>query len=173
MLILWGYSSTSQLFRFKKWWEETIASGQGSSGERSPLGSRFLESLFLGVPGTATEQVRSCGFRRISSSLDRTPKIRNSDRLISFESFFVTLISISSETLEMYSWAILGLSVFCDQLILVFWGFSLGTAANFLLFLKVAMILREKFYQQWRLNRSFLLQSKVIISSYYEGKGFQ
>ena len=84
---LWRYSSTSELFRLPEWLEETIASGQGSFGERSPLGSRFPESLFLDVPGKATEQVRTCGFRRNSSSWDRAPKIRDSVRLNSFESF--------------------------------------------------------------------------------------
>ena len=115
----------------------------------------YLDYLFLVFPGTATEQVRTCGFRRNSSCFDRAPKIRDSVRLNSFESFLVTLPSISSETWEMYCWAISGSSVFCDWLFLVFSGVSLETAANFSLFLKVAMILREKFCQQWRLNWSF------------------
>ena len=83
-----GCSSTSELFRLPEWWEEILASGQGSFGERSPLGSRFPESLFLVVPGTATEQARTCGFRWNSSSINRAPKIRDSVRLNSFESFF-------------------------------------------------------------------------------------
>ena len=74
---------------------------QGSFRERSPVSSRFSESLFPDVPETATEQVRNCGFGRISSSLDRAPRIRDSVRLDSFESFSVTLPSISSETWEM------------------------------------------------------------------------
>ena len=52
------------------------------------MGSRFSESLFLDVPGTATEQVRTCAFRRNSSSLDRATKIRDSARLNSFFLFF-------------------------------------------------------------------------------------
>ena len=59
------------------------------------------------------EQVRTCGFRRNSSSFDRAPKIRDFVRLNSFESFLVTVPSIFSETWEMYSWAIFGSSVFC------------------------------------------------------------
>ena len=102
------------------------------------------------------EQVRTCGFRRNSLSLDRAPKIRDSVLLKSLENFLVTLPSISSETWEMYSWAIAGSSVFCDWLFLVFSGVSIETAAIFLLFLKVAMTLKEKFCQQWRLNWSFL-----------------
>ena len=128
---------------------------QGLFREWSPVGSRFSELLFLDVPGTATEQVRTCGFRRNSSSLDRAPKIRDSVRLNSFESFLVTLPSISSETWEMYSWDNSESSVFCDRLFLAFSGVSLETAANFLLFLSVAMIRREKFCKQWRLVWSF------------------
>ena len=156
IVLLWGYSSKSGLFRFPEWWEENPTSGQGSSTERSPVGSRLSELLFLDVPGTATEQLRTCGFRRNSSSFDRAPKIRDSVLLNSFESFLVNLPSISSETWEMYSWAISGSSVFWEWLFLVFSGVTLETAASFLLFLKVAMILREKFCQWWRLNWRFL-----------------
>ena len=52
----------------------------------------------------------------------------------------------------MYFWVILGSSVFCDWLFLVISGVSLETAANFLLILIVAMILKEKLCQFWRLN---------------------
>ena len=107
------------------------------------------------VRGTDTEQVRTCGFRRKSSSSDKAPKKRDSVRLNSFESFLVTLPSISSETWEMYSWAISGSSVFCDWPFFVFSGVSLETAANFLLVLKVAMILGENFCHLWRLNWFF------------------
>ena len=103
---LWWDSSSSEPFRLPEWWVENIASGQGSLKERSPMGSRFSESLFLDVPGSATEQVRTCGFKKNSSSLDKTPKKRDSVRLNSFESFSVTLPSISSKTWEIYSWAI-------------------------------------------------------------------
>ena len=98
---LWGYSSASGLVRWSKWWEEYLTSGQESSEERSPVVSRFSELLFLDVPGRATEQVRTCGFRRNSSSFDKAPKIRDSVLLNSFESFLVTLPSISSETWQM------------------------------------------------------------------------
>ena len=100
-LRLWGHSSTSELLRWPEWWELYTTSGQGSFRKRSPVGPRFSESLFLDVPGTATEQVRTCGFRRNLSSLDRAPNMRHSVRLNSFESFLVTLPSISSETWEM------------------------------------------------------------------------
>ena len=93
-LMLWGASSSSERFRLPEWVEESISLGQGSFRERSPVGSRFSESLFLDVPGTAMEQVRTCGFRRNSSSLDKAPKIRDSVRLNSFESLLLTLPSI-------------------------------------------------------------------------------
>ena len=112
-----------------------------------PVGSPFSELLFLDVPGTATEQVQTCRFRTNSSSLDKAPKMRDSVQLSSLESFSVTLPSISAENWEMYSWAIPGWNLFCDWLFLVFSGISLETAANFLLFLNVVMILRKKFSQ--------------------------
>ena len=145
-------------------------SGQGSFRERSPVGSRLSESLFLNVLGTATEQVWTCGLRRNSSSLDKEPKMRDSVRLNSFESFLVTLPSISSETWKMYLWAIPRSSVFCHWLFLVLSDVSLETAANFLLFLKVAMIMRKKFCQLQRLNWSFLYIATVLVSYNFEGE---
>ena len=71
---VWGDSSTSEFFRFPQWWEDHTTSGQGSYRERSPKVSRFPQSLFLDVPGTATEQFRTCGFGRNSSSLTEHPK---------------------------------------------------------------------------------------------------
>ena len=44
LALLWGYSSTSGLFRLPEWWEEYLTSGQGSSKEWSPVGSRFPEN---------------------------------------------------------------------------------------------------------------------------------
>ena len=111
--------------------------------ERSPVGSRISESLLLDVPGTATEQVQTCGFRRNSSSLDKAPKIRDSVWLISFQKILVTLPWISSKTWEMYFWAVSGSSVLCDWVFVVFSDVFLDTAAEFLLFLKVALKLRE------------------------------
>ena len=90
------------------------------------------------------EQVRTCGLRRNSSSLDKTPKMRDSVRLNSWESFSMTLPSIFSETWVIYSSAIPGLSVFCDWLFLEFSGVFLEIASNFLLFHKVPMTLKEK-----------------------------
>ena len=81
---LWWVSSSYEPIRLPEWWVENTASEQGSPRERSPVGSRFSESLFLDVPGTATEQVRTSDFRRNSSSLDKAPKIRDSVRLNSF-----------------------------------------------------------------------------------------
>ena len=170
-LLPWWASSCSESFRLLVWQAENAISGQGLSRERSPVGSRFSELLFLDVPGTATEQVRACGFRRNSSSLDKAPKMRDSARLNSWESFLVTLPSNSSETWVMYSSAIPGLSVFCDWLFLVFSSASLETAANFLWLPKVSMTLREKPCQLRRLNW-MLFVTKMSISSIMRGKGF-
>ena len=140
---LWWVSSCSESFILLVWQVEKTTSIQGSSRERSPVGSRFSEFLFLRVPVTATEQVRTCGFRRNSSSLDKAPKMREFVRLNFWGSYLVTLPSKSSETCVMYSSAIPGLSVFCGWLFLVISGVSLEVTANFLLFLSVAMIRRE------------------------------
>ena len=87
----WCVFSWSESFRLLVWQAENTTSGQGSIEERSPLGSRYSELLFLDVSGTATEQVRTCWFRRNLSSLDKAPKMRDFVRLHSWESFLVTL----------------------------------------------------------------------------------
>ena len=67
----------------------------------------------------------------------------NAVQLKSWWSFLLILLSVSSETWVMYFSAIPGLSVFYDWLFLVFSGVSLETAANLILFLNVAIILKE------------------------------
>ena len=59
---------------FRRWldWKETIMLEKYPAG--SSVGSRFAELLLLEVSGTATQQVRKCGFRRISSTSDKAPK---------------------------------------------------------------------------------------------------
>ena len=94
-LLLWGSVSAPG------WGEENSTSGPGSSEGRSSLVPWFSRLLLLDVPGTATEQDRTCGFKRNSSSFDKASKMRDSVLLNSFENFLVTLPSISSETWEM------------------------------------------------------------------------
>ena len=112
------------------------------------LGSWFSAFVFRNVPGTVPERVRICGFQRKSSNLDRAPKMRESVLLNSWDSFLVTLPSISSEKCVIYSSLSLGTDVFPD------WPFlgcsscvSFVTAANFPLFLNVAIFLEEKCYE--------------------------
>ena len=150
LILVWWVSSCSESFRLLVWQAKNTTSGQGLSRERSLMGFRFSGLGFLDVPGTATEPVQTCGFRRNPSSLDKAPKMRDSVRLNSWESFLLTLPSISSETWVMYSSAIPGLIVFCDWLFLLFSGVSPENAANSFLFHNVAMILREKLCQLWR-----------------------
>ena len=95
--------------------------------------------VFRNVSGTVPECIRICWFRRNSSNLDKAPKMRDSVLLNSWDSFLLTLPSISSESWVIYSSLILGTDVFRD------WPFlgcsscvSLVTAANFRLFLNVA-----------------------------------
>ena len=93
---------------------ENTSTGQAPFKERSPVNSRFSELLFLDVPGTAAEQVLTCGFRKNSSNLDKTLKMRDSILLNSWDSFLATPPSISSESCVIYSWLILGTDVFRD-----------------------------------------------------------
>ena len=91
--------------------------------------------------------------------------MRNYVQLNSWESVLVTLPSISSETWVTYSSVIPGLSVFRDWLFLQFSRVSLETAANFLLLLNVAIILREKLFscENWI---DFYFLNKLLISSF-------
>ena len=135
------------------WLRTMPASGWGSLWESSSFVPWFSSFVFRNVPGTVPECVRICWFKRNSSNLDRAPKMRDSVRLNSWDSFLVTLPSISSETFVIYSSLILGMDVFRD------WPFlgcsscvSLVTAANFRLFLNVAIFWREKCYADMKIE---------------------
>ena len=129
------------------WPRKTPASGWGSLWESSSFVPWFSTFVFRNVPGTVPECVVICWFKRNSSNLDRAPKMRDSVRLNSWDSFLVTLPSICSETCVIYSSLILGTDVFRDW---PFLGFSscvsLKTAANFRLFINVAIFLKGKCY---------------------------
>ena len=116
---------------------ENSTSGWRSLWERSPVGPRYYESLFRDVPGTVPESVRACGFKGNSSNLDRASKIRDSVLLKTWDSFLVTLPSVSSEIWVMYSSVTPGTNELCDWLFLVCSCVFLETAANFCLFLNV------------------------------------
>ena len=137
---VWGFVSAREMG------EANSTSGPGSSEGRSSLVPWLSKLLLLEVPGATTEQVRTCGFKRNSSSFDKAPKIRDSVLLNSFESFLVTLPSISSETWEIYSWVSSGSRTLGAFPLLVLSGVSLETAANFLLFLNVAILLGENLF---------------------------
>ena len=129
------------------WLRKMPASGWGSLWESSSFVPWFSTFVFRNVPGTVPECVVICWFKRNSSNLDRAPKMRDSVRLNSWDSFLVTLPLICSETCVIYSSLILGTDVFRDW---PFLGFSscvsLVTAANFRLFLNVAIFLTGKCY---------------------------
>ena len=135
------------------WPRKMPASGWGSLWESSSFVPWFSTFLFRNVPGTVPECVVICWFKRNSSNLDRAPKMRDSVRLNSWDSFLVTLPSICSETCVIYSSLILGTDVFRDW---PFLGFSscvsLVTAANFRLFFRRCHFWRENATQLWRLN---------------------
>ena len=110
----------------------------------NPLGSCFSTTfVFRNVPGMVTECVRICGFKRNLSNLGRAPKMRDSVLLNSWESFIVTLPAISSETCAIYSSVNPRAAEFCNWFSLGYSCVSLAIAANFPLFLRVAIILEE------------------------------
>ena len=132
----WEVFSGSESVRLLVRQAENSTSGLGSFRERSAVGTRFPESLFLDVPRTTTEQVRTFGFGK------KIVKFRKSTqeawlRPAKFLGQFFSLPSISSATWVMYSSAIPELNAFCDWSFLVFSCVPLETAANFLFFLKL------------------------------------
>ena len=148
----------SELTDWGNWKTEDSSSGWGSFWDRSPVGSWFYASEFRDVSGTVPEFVRTCGFKRNSSSLDRAAKMRDSVLMNSRDSFLATMPSVSSETRDMYSSFILGKDVFGDWPLLgCSFCVSLTTAANFLFFLNVAIFWTESNQHQKRLNYFFLL----------------
>ena len=86
-ILVWQVSSASQSTELLVQQAEISTAGWGSLWERSPVGSWFCKSLFRDVTGTVPENVRTCGFKRNSSNLDRAPKMRDSVLLNSWDSF--------------------------------------------------------------------------------------
>ena len=123
------------------WLLKMIASGWGSLWESSSFVPWLSTFVFRNVPGTFPECVRICGLRRNLFNLDGAPK------MLDWDSFLVTLPSISSGNCVIYSSLILGTDVFRDWPLL---GCSpcvfLATAANFRLFLNGAIFLKGKCY---------------------------
>ena len=138
-------SSRSEFWAF--WPQKMPASGWGSLWELSSFVPWFSAFLFRNVPGTVSECVVICWFKRNSFNLDRASEMQDSILLNSWDSFLVTLPSISSESCVISSSLILGTDVFRDW---PFLGFSscvsLVTAANFRLFLNVVIFLKGKCY---------------------------
>ena len=147
------------------WPRKMPASGWGSLWESSSFVPWFSTFVLRNVPGTVSKCVCICWFERNSSNLNRAPKMRDSVLLNSWDSFLLTLPSISSETYVIYSSLILGTDVFRDW---PFLGFSscssLVTAANFRLFLNVAIFWRENATQLWRLNYFVFVNKLEIIT---------
>ena len=147
---LWGPTSGPEFCVV--WLRKRPASGWRSLWESSSFVPWLSTFVFRNVSGTVPECIRICWFRKNSSNLDRARKMRDFVRLSSWDSFLVTLLSISSETCVICSTLILGMDVFRD------WPFlgcsscvSLVTAANFRLFLNDAIfegkMLRS--YEDW------------------------
>ena len=117
----------------------------------------FSTFVFRNVSQTVPECVRICGFKRNSSNLDRAPKMRDSVLLNSWDSFLVTLPSISSETCVINFSLNLETDVFRDWPFLgCFSRVYLVTAANFGLFLNVAIFLKGKSYAVMKTELVFI-----------------
>ena len=96
------------------WPRKMPASGWWSLWESSSFVPWFSTPVFRNVPGTVLECVVICWLKTNSSNLDRAPKMRDSVRPNSWDSFLVTLPSIVSENCVIYSSLILGTDVFRD-----------------------------------------------------------
>ena len=137
---------------FVVWPRKMPASGWGSLWQSSSFVPWFSTFVFRNVPGTVPECVVIYGFKRNSSNLERALKMRDSVLLNSWDRFLVTLHSTSSETYVIYSSLILGTDLFRDWPFLgCFSCVSLVTAANFRLFLNVAIFEGKMLgsYEDW------------------------
>ena len=74
----------------------------------------FLRHRFGLLQETAPENVRTCGFKRNSSKLERAPKMRHSVLLNFLDNSLVTLSSIRSKICAIYSSMIPETDEFCD-----------------------------------------------------------
>ena len=122
---------------------EDPTSGWRSFWERSQFSSWLSTTVLRNALETVAEIVCFCGFRRISSKLDRAPKMRDFVLLNNWDNFSVTLPSFSTETCGKYSSLTLREDVSLDSSFLGCYScVSLATAANFPLFLNVTIIWR-------------------------------
>ena len=139
------------------WLRKMPASGWESLWLSSSFVPWFSTFVFRNVPGTVPECVLICGFTKNSCKLDRARKIRDSVLMNSWDSFLMTLPSISSKTCVLYSSLILGTDVFRDWLFLgCSYCVSLVTAARFRLFLIVAISLKGKCYAVMKTELVFI-----------------
>ena len=99
----------------------------------------FLSHCFRMFPERFRSRSVFSGSKKNSSSFDKAPKIHDSVQLNSPDCFIVNLPSFSSDTQVMYSLVLPGTNVICNWPFLTLSCASLETAANFHLFLSVAI----------------------------------
>ena len=141
--------------------------GRGLLQDEDHSGNDFkLVPGFLVIfPGFSRNGSGECPYlwaQRNSTNLDRAPKIRNSVLLNLWDSFSVTLPSISSETCVLYSSVNPGTHVVYDSLLLDYSCVSLQTAVNFRLFLNVAISWGKSVQQYWKLIYCFFKQLRRL-----------
>ena len=114
------------------WLQKMLASGWGSLWGSSSIVPWFVPNAIRDVSGAILEWPWFSGFMRKSSRLANAPSTRISVLLNSFDNFFVTLPSTSSETWVMQSSCDLGTFMFWAELRLASSSqFFLLTAASF------------------------------------------
>ena len=154
-------------------------------GMRITLGtiSRWLLVFWIIVPGCSRNGSGERPYLWVQEKIthfDRALKMRDSVLQNSWDIFFVTLPSIYSEMVVMYSPVIPGTNVLWDWLLLVCNCVSLKTAANFGLFPNVATSCGKKFtvvetkfsvilfqLEQWQ-KRGFQMSDKLQSSQLTE-----
>ena len=143
------------------------ASGWGSLWESSSFVPWFMLYVFRDVFGAVPEWAWINGFMRKSSSRYNAPKMKFLVSLSSWDNFFVTIPSISSQIWVMEFSYDLGTFEFCAKLFRgCFSRFSLFNVANFFWFLRVAVFCAKIEYQ-WNLIDCFYWREiKVLFYSF-------
>ena len=136
---------------------EVLTPGCGSFWEQSSFSSWFSPLEFRDNLETVPDFTQTCGFRRNLSYLQRVPRTRLSVLLNSWDNFFVTafyllwhltdiVLRVNPGTAASRDWLFLGCS---------FW-ISLAIAANFRLYLSVAVFERKNNRGAFKIDRNFL-----------------
>ena len=147
---------------------EVLASGWWSLSELSSFVPSLVRSVFRDISWAVPEWPLIGGFKRKSFRRTSAPRMRLSVLLNSWDNFFFTLTSFSSETWVVVSSCDLGTFEFCAKLLLAFSSqFSLLRAASFRLFLKVAIFYGKSNEERLMLNYHFMNELNLFLHFQY------